>query len=108
MAVFEYKGLNAAGKTVNGLKEADSPRTLRALLKKDGVFLTDVVGQADAGGKTVKKSKGGAAGIMNQEVVNPSATKSRSQRHRLSSAHRSRSARALWWRLMRFLKDTNC
>jgi general secretion pathway protein F len=54
MPVFEYRGLDAAGKTVNGLKEADSPKGLRATLRKDGVFLTDVVGQAEPGGKATK------------------------------------------------------
>ncbi len=42
MALFEYSGLTDAGKTVRGIKEADSPKTLRAALRKDGVFLTDV------------------------------------------------------------------
>jgi general secretion pathway protein F len=59
MPVFEYKGLSDAGKTVAGLKEADSAKTLRSLLRKDGVFLTDVLGQAEAsakGGKAVEKS----------------------------------------------------
>ena len=32
MPVFEYKGLNEAGKSVNGLMEADSPKSLRAQL----------------------------------------------------------------------------
>lgn len=41
MALYEYTGLNAAGKTVRGMQDADSPKTLRALLKKDGVFLTE-------------------------------------------------------------------
>ncbi|HSM92736.1 MAG TPA: type II secretion system inner membrane protein GspF [Anaeromyxobacteraceae bacterium] len=44
MPVFQYKALDAAGKTVQGLKEADSPKTLRAVLKRDGVFLTEVLG----------------------------------------------------------------
>lgn len=48
MPVFEYKALNEAGRAVSGLKEADSAKTLRALLRKDGVFLTDVLGQVDA------------------------------------------------------------
>ena len=48
MPVFEYKALNEGGKVVTGLKEADSPKTLRSLLRKDGVFLTDVVGQLEA------------------------------------------------------------
>ncbi len=48
MPVFEYKALTAAGKTVQGLREADSPKTLRANLRREGVFLTDVVGEAQA------------------------------------------------------------
>lgn len=46
MPVFEYRGLNEAGKTVTGLKEADSAKALRGLLRKDGVFVTEVLGQA--------------------------------------------------------------
>src|SRR5262249_52542232 len=46
--VFEYRALNEAGKAVSGLKEADSAKTLRTLLRKDGIFLTDVLGQTDA------------------------------------------------------------
>jgi len=44
MPVFQYKALDAAGKAVQGLKEADSPKALRAVLKRDGVFLTEVLG----------------------------------------------------------------
>ncbi len=67
MPVFEYRGLNAAGQPKSGLKEADSPKTLRVLLKKDGIFLTEVVGQADA----QLKAKGGAAQagqLLNQDI----------------------------------------
>ncbi len=45
MPVFEYKALNAGGKSVTGLREADSPKTLRATLRREGVFLTDVLGE---------------------------------------------------------------
>jgi general secretion pathway protein F len=45
MPVFEYKALSAAGKQVTGLREADSPRTLRSVLRREGVFLTDVLGE---------------------------------------------------------------
>ncbi len=62
MAVFEYRGLNAADKAETGMKEADSPKTLRALLRKDGIFLTEVVGQAEGG----LKAKAGAAGQVSQ------------------------------------------
>src|SRR5260370_6753379 len=47
MPVFEYRGLSEAGKPINGLKEADSPKMLRGLLRKDGVYLTEVLGQAE-------------------------------------------------------------
>jgi general secretion pathway protein F len=68
MAVFEFKGLNAAGKTITGLKEADSPKTLRVLLKKEGVFLTDVVGQSD--GKSNRAPMRGAAAKAASDVLN--------------------------------------
>src|SRR5512134_1018203 len=48
MPVFEYKALTAGGKAVQGLREADSPKTLRATLRREGVFLTEVVGQQQA------------------------------------------------------------
>ena len=48
MPVYEFRGLNEGGKPVSGLKEAESAKTLRSALRKDGVFLTEVVGQADS------------------------------------------------------------
>jgi general secretion pathway protein F len=48
MPVFEYRALNAAGKAVQGLREADSPKALRGALRREGVFLTEVVGQKQA------------------------------------------------------------
>jgi len=45
MPVFQYKALTAGGKAVQGLREADSPRTLRSVLRRDGVFLTEVLGE---------------------------------------------------------------
>jgi len=48
MPVFEYRALDAKGKVLQGLREADSPKTLRATLRREGVFLTDVVGQKQA------------------------------------------------------------
>jgi general secretion pathway protein F len=45
MPVFQYKALTAAGKAVQGLREADSPKTLRTTLRREGVFLTEVVGE---------------------------------------------------------------
>jgi len=48
MPVFEYKALDGRGKTVEGLKEADSPKTLRATLRRENIFLTEVLGQKEA------------------------------------------------------------
>ncbi len=48
MPVFEFKALDARGKTVEGLKEADSPKTLRATLRRESLFLTEVLGQKEA------------------------------------------------------------
>lgn len=67
MAVFEYRGLNATGKNVTGLKEAESPKALRSLLRKDGIFLTDVVGEAEGG---LKAGKGKSASALSGGDIN--------------------------------------
>lgn len=62
MPVFEYKGFREGGKAVTGVRDADNPRALRALLRKEGIFLTEVtaeraaVGSMGAGG-TAKNLK---------------------------------------------------
>ncbi len=69
MAVFEYKGLNAEGKNLTGLREADSPKSLRALLRKDGIFLTEVVAQSEGGARSKKGRIGSnASSLMKSEV----------------------------------------
>jgi general secretion pathway protein F len=40
MAVYAWRGINAAGKEVKGLDDADNPKALRALLKRQGVLVT--------------------------------------------------------------------
>lgn len=42
MPVYEYKGLNKAGRNVKGTLDSDNARTAKAKLKKDGVFVTDI------------------------------------------------------------------
>lgn len=66
MAVFEFRGLNAAGKVISGLKEADSPKSLRAALKKDAIYLTEVVGQAEGGLRP--KAGQQAAQLLNKDI----------------------------------------
>ncbi len=41
MPVYAYKGLNERGKEVKGMLDADSPRVLRGLLKKQGVRIIE-------------------------------------------------------------------
>jgi general secretion pathway protein F len=53
--VFEYKALTQAGKAVQGLREADSPKSLRATLRREGVFLTDVLGQKQADAQAARE-----------------------------------------------------
>ncbi len=69
MPVFEYRGLNEAGKSVNGLKEADSAKALRAVLRKDGVFLTEVLGTAEASSKG-GKGKGASLQAAGSKDIN--------------------------------------
>ena len=42
MPVFQYKGFDSKGKPVTGIKDADSPRTLRQNLRRDGVLVTEI------------------------------------------------------------------
>lgn len=53
MPVFEFKGFDDKGSAVKGLREADSPKSLRTVLRKDGIYLTEAFVESD------KKKKGG-------------------------------------------------
>jgi len=46
MAVFEYKGFDAAGKSIKGVIDADSPKGARSKLRRQNLFPTDVWEQA--------------------------------------------------------------
>jgi general secretion pathway protein F len=48
MGVFEYRGITAAGKAVHGVKDAPDPKALKTLLRKEGIFLTEVLEEAAA------------------------------------------------------------
>jgi len=48
MPVFQYRALDQGGRAVQGLREADSPRSLRTVLRRDGMFLTEVLGEQQA------------------------------------------------------------
>lgn len=54
MPIYEYKGLNKAGKNVNGMLDAESQSELRSRLQGKGIFVTEVkagkAGEAAASG----------------------------------------------------------
>ncbi|MCC6620247.1 MAG: type II secretion system inner membrane protein GspF [Deltaproteobacteria bacterium] len=65
MPIYEYKGMNAKGKALSGVLDADSPRSLKERLFKEGIFLSEYVesragqetrraGQQQAGSREVK------------------------------------------------------
>ncbi|TMA25285.1 MAG: type II secretion system protein GspF [Deltaproteobacteria bacterium] len=59
MPVFEYSGLTEAGKSVRGIRDAESSKALRTLLRKDGVYLTDA--RAAEAGAVAGEQKTGLA-----------------------------------------------
>jgi general secretion pathway protein F len=42
MPIYEYKGYDSKGKSVKGARDADSVKSLRVLLRKEGILATDV------------------------------------------------------------------
>lgn len=54
MAVYAYKGLDARGKSVKGIRDADSAKALRNVLKRDGILATEVLEQSEAARKAAR------------------------------------------------------
>ncbi|MBI5497795.1 MAG: type II secretion system inner membrane protein GspF [Deltaproteobacteria bacterium] len=65
MPVYEFRGFDAAGRAVKGLREADSPKGLRSVLRKDGMMVTDVF---ESGKKGLAKGDTKKAGGLQREV----------------------------------------
>ena len=63
MPVWAYKGVDAAGKTISGAKDADSPKMLRAMMRREGVIVTDV-----AAAKAGKAAMAGQGSGLSREV----------------------------------------
>ncbi len=80
MPMYAYKGIGATGKTVSGVRDADSPKALRQLLRRDNVHVTECAptkGSAAAAkassGKGLSKEVdfGGLfKGVSNLEIAN--------------------------------------
>ena len=58
MPVYEYKGLNKAGRQTKGVLDADNPRTLKESLKKMGIFMSSYEEANESKDKRVRKGTG--------------------------------------------------
>jgi len=54
MAVYAYKGLDARGKGVKGVRDADNAKALRNVLKRDGILATEILEQSEAARKAAR------------------------------------------------------
>jgi general secretion pathway protein F len=70
MPVFEYKGLNQAGKTVRGSTDADNARTARTRLKKDGIFVTEIRDKTKAQAAKAKGSRPAGGKVPIADLAN--------------------------------------
>ena len=62
MPLYEYRGFNAQGKATKGVRDAETPKALRAQLRRDGVFISDVKEAK------VEKKQGGSKALASGKV----------------------------------------
>ena len=55
MAVYAYKGVDGRGKSVKGVRDADSARALRTVLRRDGILATEILEQSEAARKAARE-----------------------------------------------------
>jgi general secretion pathway protein F len=59
MPMYAFKGIGPTGKATSGLRDADSPKAVRQMLRRDGVVVTEVTMSAQgAAGKAAQAGKG--------------------------------------------------
>src|SRR5215467_10303867 len=61
MPMYAYKGVANSGKAVAGVRDAESPKLLRQLLRKDGVLVTSF--ELSKGGKAAKDANAKKGGL---------------------------------------------
>ncbi len=61
MPMYAFKGISPSGKTVNGVRDAESPKILRQNLRKDGVLVTSF--ELSKGGKNAKEANAKKGGL---------------------------------------------
>ncbi len=59
MPLYEYKGLNKAGKNIKGVIDSENVRAARTKLKKDGIYVVDLRDKTKAASKKGKKISAG-------------------------------------------------
>ena len=64
MAMYAFKGVGTNGKAVNGVRDAESPKPLRQLLRKDGVLVTSF--ELSKGGKLAKEQNAKRGGLSKE------------------------------------------
>lgn len=64
MPMYAFKGVANSGKTVSGVRDADSPKTLRQMLRKDGVLVTSF--ELSKGGKAAKEANAKKGGLSKE------------------------------------------
>lgn len=76
MAVFEYRGiLSASGKNVHGVRDADNAKVLRAVLKREGILLTNA--REEVKERAGKKAAAGGFELFNRVSVDDVAMMTR-------------------------------
>jgi len=59
--MYAFKGISPSGKTINGVRDAESPKVLRQVLRKDGVLVTSF--ELTKGGKAAKEQNAKKGGL---------------------------------------------
>jgi general secretion pathway protein F len=72
MAVFQWQGVDAGGRNVKGIRDADNPRMLRALLRKEGVLATAI--EEDSAARTRTRREIDFSGYFQRVSVEHIAT----------------------------------
>src|SRR5262249_18094960 len=55
MAVFQWQGIDKAGRAQKGVRDADNAKVLRALLRKDGILATAIEEESKARTRTARE-----------------------------------------------------
>jgi general secretion pathway protein F len=66
MSMWAYKGIGSTGKSVGGVRDAESPKVLRQLLRKEGVIVTECEPSKQGARGTKVGPTGGGKGLSKE------------------------------------------